>query len=205
MKKEEIVMGLTVSVLCIGASSFVAQSQSVSPTLYQQAYSTKPGLLSVDKVDTIETLSDGNYRFCSEPPPGNGSESGMCFRFQKTGDRVIGNYQPANAQQPSLCLAGRANRNIVNGEATDFSSPTAEPLQLRPELQGSNLVNWNSAGTTRYLKVASGQAIEPDKSAQANSGKPVGSIRFRQASLDLSTFHQYSTGTIEPPVSCDAG
>lgn len=202
MKKEEIVMGLAVSVLCIGASSFVAQSQSLSPTLYQQAYPTQSDLSAVD---TIETLPDGNYRFCSEAALGDGREAGMCFRFQKTGDRIIGNYQPANSPQASLCLAGRVNRNIINGEATDFSSPTAEPLQLRPELQGGNLVNWNSAGTTRYLKVGSGQAIEPNQATQANSGKPVGSIRFRQASLDLSSFHQYSTGTIEPPGSCDAG
>lgn len=201
MKKEEIVMGLAVSVLCIGASSFVAQSRSLSPSFYQQAYSTQSDLPAVD---TIETLPDGNYRFCSESASGDGSESGMCFRFQKMGDRIIGNYQPANSPQASLCLAGRVNRNIINGEAIDFSSPTAEPLQLRPELQGGNLVNWNSAGSTRYLKVASGQAIEPKHLAQAHS-QPVGSIRFRQASLDLSSFHQYSTGAIEPPANCDAG
>ena len=200
MKKEEIVMGLAVSVLCIGVSSLVAQSQSGPSSLYQQAY---PAPSDSASHSTIEDLPDGNYRFCSNPSSGDGNESGMCFRFQKTGDRVVGNYQPADSQQANLCIAGRINRSTINGEATDFSSPTAEPLQLRPELQGSDLVNWNAAEPTDHLKVASGQAIEPQK--PDNAGEVSGSIRFRQASLDLSTFHQYSMGTIEPPMSCDAG
>lgn len=202
MKKEEIAMGLAVSILCIGVSSLVAQSQSGPSSLYQQAY---PAPSDSSSPSTIEDLPDGNYRFCSDPSPSSGSESGMCFRFQKAGDRVVGNYQPANSQQASLCIAGRINRSTINGEATDFSSPTAEPLQLRPELQGGDLVNWNAAATTDHLKVASGQAIDPPKPDSAASVVPTGSIRFRQASLDLSNFHQYNMGPSEPPTSCDAG
>lgn len=198
MKKEEILMGLTVSILCMGASSLVVQSQPGVPVGYQQAYPTQPDASQA----SIENLPDGNYRFCSEPAPSDGSESGMCFRFQKTADRLVGSYQPANSAQARVCIAGRINRNTVNGEAIDFSAPTSEPLQLRPELQGGSLVNWDAAGTTAYLKVASGQALDQRKPDSAAATQPSGSIRFRQASLDLSNFHQYSPGSIEPPTQC---
>lgn len=204
MKQEEILMGLAVSVICMGASSFAIRSQAGVSNFYQQAYPAPPGSSAQSTQSTIESLPDGRYRFCSEPASGDGSEAGVCFRFGKTGDRVVGNYQPANSMQASVCLAGRVNRNTINGEATDFSSPTSEPLQLRPELQDADLVNWDAAGRTHYLKVSSGQAIDqqkPDSAASAQSG----SIRFRQASLDLSSFHQYSAGTIEPPTQCGAG
>jgi hypothetical protein len=206
MKKEEMLMGLAVSVLCMGASSFVVKSQAGNSTPSQQAYLASPDHSSESM---IEGLPDGNYRFCSSAAPTDGSESGMCFRFQKTGDRIVGNYQPANSTQASVCIVGRINRNTINGEAIDFSSPTSEPLQLRPELQGGNLVNWNAAGTEHFLKVASGQALDQKKSdrtalvqSRVLPVSPSGSIRFRQASLDLSSFHQYSSGTIEPPTQC---
>lgn len=208
MKKEEILMGLAMSLLCMGASSFAVHSQSGNATLYQQAYpdQSDPSLQS-----PIESLPNGNYRFCSDPAPSDGSEAGMCFRFQKIGDRVVGNYQPANSAQASLCLVGRINRSTLNGEATDFSSPTSEPLQRRPELQESSLVNWDSAGTTHYLKVASGQAIDQNNQNNQNKldnaalAQPHGSIHFRQASLDLGSFHPYNSGPIEPPTQCGAG
>lgn len=204
MKKEEILMGLAVSLLCMGASSFAVRSQSGNSTFYQQTY---PAQSDPSPQSTIESLPNGNYRFCSKPAPSDGSEAGMCFRFEKIGDRVVGNYQPANSAQSSLCLAGRINRSTLNGEATDFSSPTSAPLQLRPELQGSDLVNWDSAGTTHYLKVASGQAIDQNNQNKLNNAalaQPHGSIRFRQASLDLGSFHQYNSGPIEPPSQCGA-
>lgn len=193
MKKEEIFMGLAVSVLCMGASSFAVRSQSGNLAYYQQVYSQP---FHTSSQATIESLPDGNYRFCSNAAPSDGTESGMCFRFQKTGDRAIGNYQPANSAQASICIAGRINRNTINGEATDFSSPTSELLQLRPELQGGNLVIWDAASNTDHLKVSSGQALDREKADR------LGSIHFRQAALDLSNFHQYSAGTIEPPAQC---
>lgn len=196
MKKEEILMGLAISALCMGASSFAVRSPN-SLTYYQN-YS---GQSETSSLATIETLPDGHYRFCSEPAPSDGSEAGVCFRFQKVGDRVVGNYQPANSTQPSVCLAGRINRSTINGEATDFTSPTADLLQLRPELKGGELVNWDAASSADYLKVSSGRAIDP----QAGSGvaeKAIGSVHFRQAALNLSSFHQYSAGSIEPPTQC---
>lgn len=204
MKREEIFLGLVVSALCMGASSFAVRTQPGNLAYYQQAYQQPSDASSPV---AIESLPDGNYRFCSNSAPSDGTESGMCFRFQKTGDRVIGNYQPANSTQASVCMAGRINRSTINGEATDFSSPTSELLQLRPELQGGDLVIWDAANATDYLKVSSGQALDQEeadqKTASAVADRP-GAIRFRQASLDLSSFHQYSAGSIEPPTQCGA-
>lgn len=41
----------------------------------------------------IATLVNGNYQFCTEPPPNDWrTGAGVCFNFTKTGDRASGYY-----------------------------------------------------------------------------------------------------------------
>lgn len=41
---------------------------------------------------TIESLPDANYRFCSDQAEGIDRVSGVCFRFRKQGDEIVGDY-----------------------------------------------------------------------------------------------------------------
>ena len=41
----------------------------------------------------IANLPDGNYRVCSDRPPSDVERvSGVCFRFQKAGEAITGDY-----------------------------------------------------------------------------------------------------------------
>jgi hypothetical protein len=58
--------------------------------------SSGPSLPSVKQNtnnQSIATLVNGNYQFCSEPPPSDWrSGAGVCFNFVKIGDRASGYY-----------------------------------------------------------------------------------------------------------------
>jgi hypothetical protein len=59
---------------------------------------------------TVESLPDGNYRLCSDSAPADIQRvSGVCFRFRKQGEDIVGEYYyPYEGSQ--VCLNGEVNR-----------------------------------------------------------------------------------------------
>ena len=81
----------------------------------------------------IATLADGNYRFCSSrPPSGVDQVSGVCFRFQKQANNIIGDYYYPY-EGSSACIRGKVNGNTISGQAVERlqadSSPADELLE----------------------------------------------------------------------------
>jgi hypothetical protein len=148
---------------------------------------------------SIPSLSNGNYRFCSNPPPSDAVSdeeflaAGHCFLFRKTGNRVVGAFFDMSTYgEVSVCATGTISGNTVTGEALE-SFPVDE-IQLEPKFQGATPVNWDNSG---YLKVA-----RADVDYDQNEGYVSTSIHYRTAVLNLDGFHRYNAGTKTPPTNC---
>ena len=148
---------------------------------------------------SIQSLPNGNYRFCSNPPPSSVVSdeeilaAGHCFVFRKAGNRVVGYFSDMSTYGESrVCALGTVAGNTVTGEALeDFP---VDEIQLEPRFQGTTPQNWDNNG---YLKV--GRATAKYDSSEGNVST---SIRYRTAVLDLDGFHRYNAGTQSPPTIC---
>jgi len=144
---------------------------------------------------TLKSLPNGNYRICSDRPDASGKESGMCFRFRKTSDRVVGLYYVPYSEW-SVCLSGKINNNTVSGKALQYKSGLPEAPRINPKYQGSKLETLDRDG---YLKV-SGQTLV--RSASTENGYDAW-FHYQTARLDVKDFHRYSAGSTPPPQSCE--
>lgn len=147
---------------------------------------------------SVQTLRDGNYRFCSNPPPRNRVNdlylvnAGYCYVFRKTGNRLVGDYyDPKTLGEESVCVSGTLGNNIVSGEGREFIGSVGRQ-STPPNSNGDRLVNWDNKG---YLKVA--RAILVGKPGSVGT-----SVRYRRASLNLNGFYRYNAGTGQPPRDC---
>ena len=69
----------------------------------------------------IATLTNGNYQYCTEPPPRDWrTGAGVCFYFTKISDRVSGYYGYPYTDD-FICVRGKIKNNLVIGEALMMS------------------------------------------------------------------------------------
>jgi len=139
---------------------------------------------------TITSLPDGNYRFCSDRPPSDIQRvSGVCFRFQKAGDAITGDYYYPY-EGSSICLTGQVNGNTVSGQGLErFSINSAPPDDFDQE----SLHNWRQDG---FLQIGRGVAVSDRPEDQK-------AVRYRSALLNLNNFYQYNAGTVLPTSECN--
>lgn len=146
---------------------------------------------------SIQSLPNGNYKFCSEPPSDSTGRdknliAGHCYVFGKTGNRLVGDfYDTKTLGEESVCVSGTLSNKIIRGEALE-SVGNIGRQSSPPNSSGATLVNWDKPG---YLKVA--KAIQV--------GKEVGGgrlIRYRSALLDLNGFYRHNPETKLPTRDC---
>ena len=153
---------------------------------------------SAQAESNIKSLTDGNYRVCSEVASAEGKVPEMCFLFRKVGDSVIGNFFAPNSEV-TICITGKVNNNnIISGEALESTFPD-EPHQLDSESQGSKLVNWDNNG---YLKIAEGSVKNTPFTRGDGNIAYQALINYRNALINLNGFSLYNAGTTLPPRSC---
>jgi len=135
----------------------------------------------------IGSLSDGNYRFCSDRPADIQRVSGACFRFRKQGEDVVGEYYYPH-EGSRICITGEVNQNTVTGQGIEQLEPAAEPTS---DLPREEMEDWRQDG---FLQV--GRAQFEETWGESNY------IRFRSALLNLNNFYQFNAGTVLPPQTC---
>jgi hypothetical protein len=146
---------------------------------------------------TVEQFATGNYRACSEPPGEQNRMQGLCFRFRKTGDRVVGSlFYPQS--EGGICVSGSVDGNVINGEATQADT-NYEPVRVMDKFQGSRTASWDG----RYLMLGDGVLLESNSPPAGSRGMYSGIIFYRRASLDIGSFYRYTAGEELPPASCD--
>lgn len=137
-----------------------------------------------DRQFTIESLPDANYRFCSDRAEGIDRVSGVCFRFRKRGDEIVGDYYYPY-EGSSLCVTGRVNNNTVSGQAVERLSGNRSASADLPE---DAFTAWRQES---FLKVRYAEQLSaPER------------IRYRSLLLNLNDFYQYNAGPVVPPQSC---
>jgi hypothetical protein len=146
-------------------------------------------------VQSIQSLPNGDYRFCSKSPSadtGNG-DTGYCYVFNKRGNRLVGDfYDSRSLGEVSACVSGTLNNKTVRGEAVELVGDIGN-RNIPPNSRGNRLVNWDSQG---YLKVA--------RAAQIGRNPTTGSrkIRYRNGVLKLDGFYRYSQSAKGAPKNC---
>lgn len=150
---------------------------------------------------SIQGLPNGNYRFCSNPPPSSVVSdeefvaAGHCFLFRKAGNRVVGQFFDMSTYgEVGVCATGTISGNTITGEALEVFPPEGEPLPVEPRFQSATPVSWDE---NSFLKVA-----RADVNYDQDDGSVSTSIRYRTALLNLDGFHRYNAGTQAPPTSC---
>lgn len=104
------------------------------------------------KKTNIEDLSNGNYRYCSDPNPypyeNKMDAHRYCFTFTKTGNKVVGDYlYRAPKDTPYICLEGTAKNNLIAGVGYEGISPGSQPYT---EEEFSNLEELSSSQQLSY-------------------------------------------------------
>lgn len=167
-------------------------------TLFTTVALTLASAASVLAQTSIQSLPNGNYRFCSNPPRSNVVSdreflaAGHCFLFRKTGNRVVGNFFDMSTYgERGVCARGTVDGNSVTGEAVEVFPSEDLPMPAEPTFQGTKLMNWDNKD---YLRVARASYSE-------NEGY-VSSIYYRTAILKLGGFYRYNAGNQSPPTSC---
>ncbi len=141
--------------------------------------STRSSRSDADRVTTIASLPDGNYRFTTaRASSGGGSINGVLqdsgdrtFTFRKAGESVTGNFVYVDSGE-SACVSGIVQGNTVVGQAVSNSFGT--------DVLGQ-----------RYL--GSGLSLRLEE----NSGN-----FYNNATLSLGGFSRIDAGDVQPPASC---
>ncbi|MFE4106507.1 hypothetical protein [Almyronema epifaneia] len=141
---------------------------------------------------TIESLANGNYRFCSDRPPTDVQRvSGVCFRFRKQGEAIVGNYYYPY-EGSSLCVKGQVNGNTVTGQGVERLGENSDrSLFDLPQDRSA----WRSdTFDDTFLQVGRSQLVL--------QGEQPDHIRYRSLLLNLNNFYWFNAGTVLPPQSC---
>jgi hypothetical protein len=135
----------------------------------------------------IATLVNGNYQFCTEPPPSDWrSGAGVCFYFTKIGDRVSGYYGYPYTDE-LICLRGKVNSNLVIGEALMISWLGREWTSIP-----KTAFKWDEEGR---LTLKGGKIIH----TAIDGGGRTDWILFRSAVLDTKGFYRSNNLPLTPP------
>lgn len=147
---------------------------------------------------SIQSLPNGNYRFCTNPPPKaivddiDVRSGSHCFLFRKLGDRVTGYlWDMSTSGEVRACTVGTVNGNVITGEAYEYFFDTE--ITPEPKYQGTTPQNWDDYG---YLKVAGATARYTHGVVTETT------IKYSTAILNISDFYRYNAGTQSPPTSC---
>ncbi|MFB6276375.1 MAG: hypothetical protein ABEI32_09555 [Halothece sp.] len=138
---------------------------------------------------TVESLPNGNYRLCSDAPPEDIQRvSGVCFRFRKQGEDIVGEYYyPYKGSK--VCLTGEVKGNTITGQALEKINATAKSSSNFA--RGDSLENWQQDG---FLQV--GRAEKESSWGKSDY------VHYRSAMLNLNNFYQFNSGTVLPPKNC---
>jgi hypothetical protein len=157
--------------------------------------SSSPSLLSVKQnvnTQAISTLTNGNYQFCTEPPPSDWrSGAGVCFNFVKIGDRASGYYGYPHSDD-FICVRGKIKGNLVTGEALMMSWLGREWTSIP-----KTAFKWDEEG---HLLLKDGKIIRTtiDKSGRTDW------ILFASAKLDTQGFYRSTKSLLTSPSQlCD--
>lgn len=138
---------------------------------------------------TVGGLPDGNYRFCSDQPPEDIQRvSGVCFRFRKTGEDIIGNYYYPY-KGGNVCVKGKVNQNTVTGQGVEPRTANGEWPTGRPT--DDALADWGQEG---FLQVGRAELVVQNETPER--------IRYRSLLLNLNNFYQFNAGPVLPPQNC---
>jgi hypothetical protein len=141
---------------------------------------------------SIATLVNGNYQFCTEPPPSDWrSGAGVCFNFIKIGDRASGYYGYPYTDD-FICLRGKVKGNLVTGEALMVSWLGREWSSIP-----KTAFKWDEEG---HLLLKDGKIIRTtiDKSGRTDW------ILFGLAKLDTQGFYRSNKSLLTSPSQlCD--
>jgi hypothetical protein len=128
----------------------------------------------------ISTLVNGNYQFCTEPPPNDWrTGTGVCFNFTKIGDRVSGYYGYPHSDD-FICVRGKVKGNLVTGEALMVSWMGREWSSIP-----KTAIKWDKEGN---LTIKDGKIIRTSTDASGRTDW----ILFRSARLNTGGFYRYN-------------
>ncbi len=134
----------------------------------------------------VAQLPDGNYRLWNGKAQGETvsdeqllKDGGALFIFNKTGDRITGNFAYIDSDS-SYCVTGQGNNSTVSGFAFPY---TDEALDLGE--------SFRSLGSADFLKVRRTRVV---------NNQPF----YSSALLDLSSFSKINLGPVLPPSSCQS-
>jgi hypothetical protein len=154
----------------------VVSSPSVRSS--KQDSKTQPG---------IATLVNGNYQFCTEPPPSDWrTGAGVCFHFTKIGDRASGYYGYPYTDD-FICVRGKIKDNLVIGEALMISWLGREWTSIP-----KSAIKWDEEG---HLIIKDGKIIRTsiDKSGRTDW------ILLGSARLDTKGFYRSTKSLLTSP------
>jgi hypothetical protein len=141
---------------------------------------------------SIATLANGNYQFCTETPPSDWrSGAGVCFNFVKIGDRASGYYGYPYTDD-FICVRGKIKGNLVTGEALMVSWLGREWTSIP-----KTAFKWDEEG---HLLLKDGKIIRTtiDKSGRNDW------ILFGSAKLDTNGFYRSNKSVLTSPSQlCD--
>jgi hypothetical protein len=135
----------------------------------------------------ISTLVNGNYQFCTEPPPNDWrTGAGVCFNFTKIGDRASGYYGYPHSDD-FICVRGKVKGNLLTGEALMVSWLGREWTSIP-----KTAIKWDEEGR---LIIKDGKIIRTaiDKSGRTDW------ILFGSAQLDTKGFYRSTKSILTSP------
>jgi hypothetical protein len=135
----------------------------------------------------IATLTNGNYQYCTEPPPRDWrTGAGVCFYFTKISDRVSGYYGYPYTDD-FICVRGKVKNNLVIGEALMLSWLGREWTKIP-----KTALKWDEEGHL-LLKGGKISRTTSDKSGRTDW------ILFGSAKLDARGFYRSNKLPLTPP------
>ena len=148
---------------------------------------------STQRQSSLQRLANGNYKVCSKPPS-TSIDTGYCFVFRKSGNRVVGDYYDTKTLgEEGVCMSGTLSNRTVRGEAIEEIGSVGRQ-NTPPNSSGKRLVNWDKEG---YLKVARASVLRTYEVPHSYK-----TVRYRSALLNLNSFSRYNAGTQSPPRTC---
>jgi hypothetical protein len=127
---------------------------------------------------SIATLADGNYQFCTEPPPSDWrTGAGVCINFAKIGNFVSGYYGYPYTDD-FICVRGKVKGNLVIGEALMISWLGREWTSIP-----KTAIKWDEEG---HLLLKDGKIIRTSTDASGRTDW----ILFHSAALDSGGFYR---------------
>lgn len=170
-------------------TAFIATVLTVSPARSEQK---------------IQNLQDGNYKFCSIPPPQETlteeeffiqlqTNNPTCFLFNKQGDIVVGDlYTTQTFGEDGICVGGKVNNNTLSGKASVTFYEGADYVKINTE---------EAIQSTRKYWLEK-QVLSITESEYFSENVEFPYVVFKSALLNLNGFYRYRAGTKLPSSSC---